>query len=99
MHEIRPCSASSIPQQKQASNAGRQVFDVSMATAASELDIGLVLVVQMGNAVSPVVAGALGRCLAKAAAAASPAGEAVISVPDPVAEAVSDLHDVLCIHS
>ena len=43
----------------------------------------------MGNAVSPVVAGALGRCLAKAAAAASPAGEAVISVPDPVAEAVS----------
>ena len=45
--------------------------------------------VQMGNAVSPVVAGALGRCLAKAAAASSPAGEAVISVPDPVAEAVS----------
>lgn len=45
----------------------------------------------MGNAVSPVVAGALGRCLAKAAAATSPAGEAVISVPDPVAEAVSIL--------
>ena len=49
--------------------------------------------VQMGNAVSAVVAGALGRCLAKAAAAASPAGEAVISVPDPVAEAVSNPHN------
>lgn len=45
---------------------------------------------QMGNAVSPVVAGALGRCLAKAAAATSPPGQAVIPVPDPVVEAVSN---------
>ncbi len=43
----------------------------------------------MGNAVSPAVAGALGRCLAKAAAARSPAGEPVIKVVDPVLAAVS----------
>lgn len=46
---------------------------------------------QMGNAVSPVVAVALGRCLAKAAAARSPAGEPVIEVVDPVLTAVSHI--------
>lgn len=45
----------------------------------------------MGNAVSPAVAGALGRCLAKAAAARSPAGEPVIEVVDPVLAAVSHI--------
>jgi DNA (cytosine-5)-methyltransferase 1 len=36
----------------------------------------------MGNAVSPAVAAALGRCLALAAVGESPPGEPVISVPD-----------------
>ena len=38
---------------------------------------------QMGNAVSPAVAAALGRCLALAAVGDSPPGEPLISVPDP----------------
>ena len=37
---------------------------------------------QVGNAVAPPVAAALGRCLLKAAVGTSPVGEPVISVPD-----------------
>lgn len=37
---------------------------------------------QMGNAVSPQVAAALGRCLALAAAHESPPGRMLLSVPD-----------------
>ena len=37
---------------------------------------------QLGNAVCPLVAAALGRCLAKAAVGASPHGAAVIPVRD-----------------
>ena len=42
----------------------------------------------MGNAVSPQVAAALGRCLALAAVHASPPEEMLIAVPDPEYELV-----------
>jgi len=49
---------------------------------------------QMGNAVSPAVAAALGRCLALAAIGESPPGEPVIAVPDPqYEELVVDLRE------
>ena len=44
---------------------------------------------QMGNAVSPAVAGALGRCLALAALGESPAGEPILAVPDPAYDAMA----------
>ena len=44
---------------------------------------------QMGNAVAPPVAAALGRCLLLAAAGAAPVGAAVVSVPDEEYEAVA----------
>jgi DNA (cytosine-5)-methyltransferase 1 len=40
------------------------------------------LLQQMGNAVSPQVAAALGRCLALAALHDSPPGQMLIAVPD-----------------
>ena len=43
---------------------------------------------QVGNAVSPAVAAALGRCLLLAAVGESPVGEAVINVPDEAYTAV-----------
>ncbi|KAH7617097.1 putative DNA (cytosine-5)-methyltransferase 1 [Nannochloris sp. 'desiccata'] len=49
---------------------------------------------QMGNAVSPAVAAALGRCLALAAVGESPPGEPVIAVPDlQYEETVADLRE------
>jgi hypothetical protein len=69
-----------------------QIFRNFLFCKFDRFDGALTSGVQMRNAVSPVVAGALGRCLAKAAAAVSPAGAAVISVPDPVAESVSSFH-------
>lgn len=47
---------------------------------------------QMGNAVSPLVATALGRCLVLAAVGRPMGGAAVVPVPDPeLAEARPDL--------
>ena len=43
---------------------------------------------QMGNAVAPPVASALGRCLALAVQTKSPVAQAVICVPDPEYEAM-----------
>ncbi|EFN55234.1 hypothetical protein CHLNCDRAFT_52630 [Chlorella variabilis] len=48
---------------------------------------------QMGNAVSPQVAAALGRCLALAAVHASPPEEMLIAVPDPEYELLSEEWD------
>lgn len=42
----------------------------------------------MGNAVSPPLAAALGRCLALAAVSRAPYGQAVVSVPDPIKKRV-----------
>lgn len=42
----------------------------------------------MGNAVSPPLAAALGRCLALAAVNRAPYGQAVVSVPDPIKKRV-----------
>lgn len=48
----------------------------------------------MGNAVCPMVASALGRCLALAVVGAAPESleQAVVSVPDPAFVEVSLLH-------
>jgi hypothetical protein len=51
-------------------------------------DVFFLLLVQMGNAVAPPVAAALGRCFALAAQKKSPVAEPVISVPDPEYEAM-----------
>ncbi len=48
-------------------------------------------VLQMGNAVSPPLASALGRCLALAAVNRAPYGQAVVAVPDPVKSRVRQL--------
>ncbi|PSC69902.1 BTB POZ and MATH domain-containing 2-like isoform A [Micractinium conductrix] len=45
---------------------------------------------QMGNAVSPQVAGSLGRCLALAVLHRSPPGEMLLQVPDPEYEQLVD---------
>jgi len=44
---------------------------------------------QLGNAVSPMVADALGRCLATAAVGAAPVGAFVIPAPNPEFQRVS----------
>lgn len=44
---------------------------------------------QLGNAVSPLVADALGRCLAQAAVGKAPVGAFVISTPSPELDRVS----------
>lgn len=51
---------------------------------------------QMGNAVCPMVASALGRCLALAAVGAAPESleQAVVSVPDPAFVQVKVLHPI-----
>jgi hypothetical protein len=48
----------------------------------------LLVLLQIGNAVAPPLAAALGRCLLLAATEDAPVGVPVVSVPDPEYEAV-----------
>jgi hypothetical protein len=50
--------------------------------------LSLVVLPQIGNAVAPPLAAALGRCLLLAATEDAPVGVPVVSVPDPAYEAV-----------
>lgn len=75
---------------------GKAILGALVNPRLSAVLVGICRYQQMGNAVCPMVASALGRCLALAVVGAVPDSleQAVVSVPDPAFVQVKVLHAI-----